>query len=91
MNIPDAVNVPSAAAMVWLPAAAVFGMVIVAENAPVPDEVTVVGLVVMLALSNVIVIVLLAPKLEPEIVTVVPVVPEVGDKVIAACGAVTVN
>jgi len=37
------------------------------------------GLVVTVVLSNFIVIVLLAPKLEPDTVTVVPTAPEVGD------------
>lgn len=66
-------------------------MIVIPENEPLLVEVTVVGVVVNGVVSNFIVIVLLAPKLEPEIVTVVPVGPEVGDKVIAVCGAVTVN
>jgi hypothetical protein len=57
-------------------------MVIVAENVPVDVVVTVDGVVVIGLLSNLIVIVLLAPKLEPDIVTVVPAVPLVGDKLI---------
>lgn len=87
VNVIDSVFVPSVADIIWLPCIAFVGIVVVVENVPVLVEVAVVNGVV----SNFIVIVLLAPKLEPEIVTVVPVGPEVGDKVIAVCGAVTVN
>ena len=52
----------------------------------VPDElvVTVTGLVVTVVPSNFTVIVLLAPKPEPDTVTVVPTMPEVGDTVTIA-------
>jgi hypothetical protein len=91
LNVAEAVNVPSVAVIVRLPTAAVLGIVIVAENVPVLDDVTVVGVVVIMLLSNFMVIVLLASKLEPDTVTVVPVIPLVGDRVIDAAGAVTVN
>ena len=94
VNVADAVIgglLLSVAVTVRPPTAALLGIVMVAVKEPVFEEVTVVGLVVIGLLSNFIVIVLLAPKLEPEIVTIVPVGPEVGDKVIAVCGAVTVN
>jgi len=58
---------------------------------PVLDDVTVGGLVAIALLSNFIVIVLVAPKLEPDTVTVVPAVPVEGVKVIDGGGGVTVN
>ena len=67
------------------------GIAIVAENVPVLDDVTVAGVVVIMLLSNCIVIVLLASKLEPHTVTVVPVIPLAGNRVIDAGRAVTVN
>lgn len=91
LNVADADSVPSVADILWLPSDAVLGITIVAENEPVLDEVTVVGFVAMLLLSNLMVIVLLAPKLVPDTVTVVPLVPPVGDKVIVASGEVTLN
>ncbi|MFY3741728.1 MAG: hypothetical protein HMLIMOIP_002188 [Candidatus Nitrosomirales archaeon] len=61
-----------------------------AENAPVLVDTTLKGLVNMLSLSNLIVMVLLAPKLEPDTVTVVPIAPLVGVRLIIVC-EVTVN
>jgi hypothetical protein len=65
-------------------------MVNVAANDPALVDITVTGLVDMLLLSNLIVIVLVAPKFEPVTVTVVPVIPLVGDRVISVC-ELTVN
>jgi hypothetical protein len=49
---------------------------------PDAELVTVEGFVVTVALSNFTVIVLLAPKPDPVSVTVVPIMPDVGDSVI---------
>jgi hypothetical protein len=91
LNVADALFVSSVADIVWEPIDALLGIVIVAENVPVFVDVTVLGFVVILLLSNFIVMVLLTPKFEPETVTAVPVVPLVGERVIAGDGAVTVN
>jgi hypothetical protein len=84
LMIADPVMVPSVADTVWLPAVVPEGIAKVALK--VPDElvVMVAGFVATVLLSNFTVIVLLAPKAEPDTVTVVPTIPEVGDKVTIA-------
>lgn len=85
LKIADPVIVPSVADTVWLPPAALEGITkVTLPN--VPDELVVIvaGEVVTVVLSNFIVIVLLAPKPEPDTVTVVPTMPEVGDIVTIA-------
>jgi hypothetical protein len=89
VKVADAVAVPSVAEIVCEPEEALLGIVIVALNVPVPDDVIDDGTVAMLLLSNFIVMTLLAPKLEPVTVTCVPVLPLFGVKVMDAPGAVT--
>jgi hypothetical protein len=80
VKVAEPVMVPSAADTVWLPAVAPGGTAnVVALIKPDAVAVTVAGFVVTVVLSNFIVIVLLAPKPEPDTVTVVPTAPEVGD------------
>jgi len=56
-------------------------MLIVAENVPFEDVVTLAGVVASVTESNFIVIALLALNPEPVTVTVMPGAPEVGDTV----------
>lgn len=85
LNVADAVAVLSVADTVRLPVDALVGTTkVTLLNAPDDDVVTVAGLVVTVAPSNLIVIVLLPPKPEPDTVTVLPTRPEVGDNVIVA-------
>ncbi len=58
------------------------GIVIEAVKVPVEDDVTVVGVVVNVVLSNFIVTALLGLKLEPVTDTLAPRLPAVGDNVI---------
>ena len=62
----------------------VLGIIIVAENVPDGLAVMLDGVVAIGLVSNFIVILPLAVKLEPESVTEVPVAPEVGVNVIVA-------
>jgi hypothetical protein len=83
VKVAEPVIVPSVADTVWLPADTPEGTAKVAAlNTPDATVVIVAGLVVTVVLSNFTVIVLLEPKPEPVIVTVVPMIPEVGDSVI---------
>lgn len=60
------------------------GIVIVAENVPDALVIILAGVVVSVAESNFIVMLLLAVKLDPEIVTEIPVPPEAGFSVTVA-------
>jgi hypothetical protein len=89
LSIPDAVNKPSVADIVCAPGTAVTGMFTVVENVPMVDVRKIAGMAVMVLSSNLIVICSLAPKLEPDTVTVVPTTPEFGDT--SNDGRVTLN
>jgi hypothetical protein len=68
-NATGTVKMPSSAVIECLPEAAVLGMLAIAKNVPLLVDCTVAGTVEMVTPSNFIVILLPAPKLEPDIAT----------------------
>jgi hypothetical protein len=88
VNVAVAVLVPSLASTVWEPAVEAGTVNVTPENDPEAPVVTVAGVVVSGTPSYVNVTVWEAPKPEPDIVTVVPTAPDVGDNL---ADDVTVN